>query len=114
MRAIGAKIALLLVCVALGACGEERPRALRNTGYSDRCADFMRLSFPEGDIEIKQSEARISTTAGGDLGLMIVDVDGIRPKIPETGGFLARAVSARCRFENGVLTDFRWTKGPFR
>jgi len=45
---------------------------------------------------------------------MIVDVSGVRPKIPQIGGFLARDVAARCRFENGILTEFRWTKGPFR
>ncbi len=45
---------------------------------------------------------------------MIVDVEAVRPDIPQSGGFLARAVAARCRFQNGILTEFRWTKGPGR
>jgi hypothetical protein len=45
---------------------------------------------------------------------MVVNVEGVRPDIPATGGFLARDVAARCRFENGILTQFRWIKGPGR
>jgi hypothetical protein len=104
----------LLIGAILAGCQAERPRELRNTGYSDRCADIMRQSFPGAEIDIKETGARAATAEHGDLGLMIIDVEGVRPDVPETGGFLARSVAARCRFENGVLTEFRWTKGPYR
>jgi len=107
-------IALVLAALALAACSEQRPREFRNTGYSDRCADFMRLSFPKGEIVVNQATAQAATTESGDLGLMIIDVSGVRPNIPATGGFLERDVAARCRFQNGILTEFRWTRGPMR
>jgi hypothetical protein len=108
--------ATLLVAVGatLAACGIERPDILRNTGLGDRCADYMRLSYPGAKIAVTIRHVEASTTESGGLGLMIIDVDGVRPDIPVTGGFLARDIAARCRFENSVLTQFRWTKGPSR
>jgi len=114
MVPLGRAAPALVLALILAGCAAERPRELRNTGYSDRCADFMRLSFPGGEITFDQAKAEVATTEGGGLGVMIVDVSGIRPNIPAESGFLARAVAARCRFENGVLTQFRWTKGPQR
>ena len=107
-------VALAALSLAATACSEDRPREFRNTGYSDRCADFMRLSFPKGEITVNQAKAQVATTESGDLGLMLVDVTGVRPNIPAEGGFLERNVAARCRFQSGVLTEFRWTKGPMR
>jgi len=107
-------IATLAIGLATAACGVDRPDIIRNTGFGDRCADFMRLSYPGGKIEMTLNHTEVATTESGNLGLMIVDVQGERPDIPAAGGFLARSVAARCRFQNGVLTDFRWTKGPYR
>jgi len=108
----------LLAVAALGltaaACDIDRPPALRNTGLGDRCADYMRLSYPGAKIEMSLKHVEVATTESGALGLMVVDVTGVRPDIPATGGFLANEVAARCRFENGILTQFRWTKGPYR
>jgi hypothetical protein len=95
-------------------CDIERPAELRNTGLSDRCADIMRISYPGAKMDITLTHDDVATTESGKLGLMIVDVQGVRPDIPASGGFLARDVAARCRFENGILTQFRWTKGPYR
>jgi hypothetical protein len=106
---------VFLLALVLAACGDiERPDAIRNTGLGDRCADYLRLSYPGAKIEIKLQHVEVATTESGKLGLMIVDVQGLRPDIPATGGFLANQVAARCRFENGILTQFRWTKGPYR
>jgi hypothetical protein len=104
----------LLLAPTLAACGIERPDIIRNTGLGDRCADYLRLSYPGAKIQVTLHHTDVATTESGKLGLMIVDVEGVRPDIPATGGFLADAVAARCRFENGILTQFRWTKGPYR
>jgi hypothetical protein len=107
-------LTLLLLSMALAACNAERPEVIRNTGLGDRCADYLRQSYPGATVEVTLKHTNVATTESGKLGLMIVDVQGVRPDIPATGGFLANAVAARCRFENGILTQFRWTKGPFR
>ena len=117
MRPITTIAAVVALGMSMAACetlNEARPAIIRNTGLGDRCADYMRLSYPGIKIDIKTQHVDVSATASGALGLMIVDVQGARPDIPASGGFLANEVAARCRFENGVLTQFRWTKGPFR
>jgi hypothetical protein len=98
----------------MAGCVEEKINEVRIPGLSERCADMMRASFPRTDIEIKIDRNQASTTDYGGLGTMVVDVVGVRPRIPASGGFLAREVAARCRFENGILVEFRWTQGPFR
>lgn len=108
---------LLMGALTLGACAgleSARPVIIRNTGLGDRCADYMRLSYPGARIDVRVSHVEVANTKSGGLGLMIVDVQGVRPDIPASGGFLANEVAARCRFENGILTQFRWTSGPFR
>ena len=87
---------------------------MRNTGLGDRCADYLRFSYPGAQIQVTVQHVDVANTQNGGLGLMVIDVEGVRPDIPATGGFLARNIAARCRFENGVLTQFRWTKGPSR
>jgi hypothetical protein len=103
-----------LTLVACSALQNVRPGIIRNTGLGDSCADYMRLSYPGARIDVKIQHVEVANTPSGGLGLMIVDVQGVRPDIPASGGFLANEVAARCRFENGILTQFRWTKGPFR
>ena len=112
---------LAVLSLGLAACervnerlDEVRPIEIRNTGYSDRCADYLRLSYPGAKIDVKIQHVDVANTENGGLGLMVVDVEATRPDIPESGGFLARDVAARCRFQNGILTEFRWTKGPGR
>ncbi len=98
----------------MAGCTQHQVKELRQPGLAERCADAMRASFPGGDIEIRIDRRQANATDYGGLGALIVDVQGVRPKMPQTGGFLAREVAARCRFENGILTEFRWTEGPFR
>lgn len=108
---------LLIGALTLAGCTtleNARPAIIRNTGLGDSCADYMRLSYPGAKIDIKIQHVDVANTRSGGLGLMIVDVQGVRPDIPASGGFLANEVAARCRFESGILTQFRWTKGPFR
>jgi len=109
--------AMLVAAAPLAGCTlvqNARPTVIRNTGLGDRCADYMRLSYPGVRIDVRIRNVDVANTRGGGLGLMIVDVHGVRPDIPASGGFLANEVAARCRFENGILTQFRWTEGPFR
>jgi hypothetical protein len=103
-----------LTLVACNVLQNARPGIIRNTGLGDSCADYMRLSYPGARIDVKIQHVAVANTPSGGLGLMIVDVQGVRPDIPASGGFLANEVAARCRFQNGILTQFRWTKGPFR
>ena len=44
---------------------------------------------------------------------MVARVEGVRKDVP-AGGFVLRDVAVECRFDNGVLTGFRWTQGPLR
>lgn len=114
MTRIASAAVLAALATALAACGAVEPQQLRHRGFGDRCADIMAQSYPGAKIDITVKHVTISTTEHGSLGLMIADVGGIRPDLPVTGGFLARDIAARCRFENGILTQFRWTKGPYR
>ncbi len=110
-------VMLAIAAQTLVACNvlqNVRPGIIRNTGLGDSCADYMRLSYPGARIDVRVQHVEVANTPRGGLGLMIVDVQGVRPDIPASGGFLANEVAARCRFESGILTQFRWTKGPFR
>ena len=109
----GAFIALNLLLVALAGCSYTE-REAGTPGFGDRCADFMRRSFPGGDVRIKAKHEQILRTENSGLAVMIATVAGERKNVPESGGFIARDVAAECRFENAVLTQFRWTQGPFR
>lgn len=101
-------------CQTFKDINNARPDIVRNTGYGDRCADYLRFSYPGAKIDVTIQHVDVANTQSGGLGLMIVDIEATRPDIPETGGFLAKTIAARCRFQNGVLTEFRWTKGPQR
>jgi hypothetical protein len=106
-----AAIALLLL--PLAGCGSASA-PLRASGDGARCAEFMRLSYPGARIVLQVTHVTVSAPEHGSLSTLIADVAGTRPDISANGGFLARDVAARCRFENGILTRFRWTKGPYR
>lgn len=94
--------------------GIDRPAIVRNTGLGDSCADFMRASYPGAQFAMKVIHVDVAKTENGGLALMIVDVQATRTDLEQSGGFLAKDIAARCRFQNGILTQFRWTKGPFR
>jgi len=106
-------VALGLMATALTSCGYAEQEA-GTPGLGDRCADFMQRSFPGSGVTIKAKHEQLARTAGGGLTVMIVTVSGVRKDTPESGGFVARNVAAECRFENAILTEFKWTQGPFR
>lgn len=87
--------------------GFDAQSALGSVSYGDRCADFMRRAFPDTRIDVKDQQVSAGTNP------IIATVQGERRNVPETGAY-ARKVAVECRFENAVLTGFRWTEGPVR
>ncbi|HZB91812.1 MAG TPA: hypothetical protein VE397_10245 [Stellaceae bacterium] len=103
-----AGIAFLLFCsLGLPGCGVQ----LRDKSLLERCGDLMQQAYPDADIEVTH-KALVSRPTES-LGTVIAQVEGERPKLPKDTG-LPRDVAAECRFDDGVLTGFRWTKGPLR
>jgi hypothetical protein len=81
------------------------PRAI---GLAERCADVMRGAYPSATIEITKSEAAATT-----LTTIIARVEGLRTDLPPDAP-LRRDLAVECRFDESVLTGFRWTAGPTR
>jgi hypothetical protein len=73
---------------------------------AERCADIMKLADPGADIDITKSEA-----AATSLTTILAHVEGMRadtpPRLPAP-----RKLAVECRFDDGILTGFRWTAGP--
>jgi len=99
--------ALSLALLALWGCGLR----LRETSPLDRCAELMQQAFPGGDIKTGKKEVAEERTAS--IAAVVARVEGERQDIA-AGGVPLRDVAVECRFENGILTGFRWTKGPLR
>ncbi len=78
------------------------------TGLAERCADVMRRAYPSATIEITKSEATATT-----LTTIIARVEGSRTDMSPDGP-LPRDLAVECRFDENVLTGFRWTAGPTR
>jgi hypothetical protein len=95
---------LALACLVAG-CGPAA-RLMPQGGMAERCANFMTKAYPGAAIEITKSEA-----AAESLTTIAAKVEGVRTDLPPEAP-LPRSVAVECRFENGVLTGFRWTKGP--
>ena len=77
-------------------------------GFADRCADVMRRAYPSATIEITKSEAAATT-----LTTIVARVEGLRTDMPPDAP-LPRDLAVECRFDENVLTSFRWTAGPTR
>lgn len=73
---------------------------------AERCANFMTRAYPDAAIDITKREA-----VAESLTTIAAKVEGVRTDLPPHAP-LPRFVAVECRFENGVLTGFRWTKGP--
>jgi hypothetical protein len=100
MRRLGRAPPILIVAI-LGGCASV-PR----TGMADRCADFMTAADPAAAIHVIKREAAVKS-----LTTIVAEVVGARSDLPPNTP-LPRFLAVECRFENGVLTGFRWTKGP--
>ena len=93
--------ALVAGCIPIAAC-----HLIPQGGMADRCANFMRSAYPGADIDITKSEA-----AAASLTVIIARVEGDRTNLPPQAR-IARHLAVECKFDNGVLTSFRWTAGP--
>jgi hypothetical protein len=94
-------------CSRLSEVGFDSKMALGSVSTADRCSDFMRRAFPDGDIEI------VGSHIDSALESALVTVQGVRKSVSENSPY-ARSVAVECHFEGGVLTGFRWTAGPIR
>jgi hypothetical protein len=77
-------------------------------GMAERCADIMQRADPDADIDITQSGA-----AATSITTIVAHVEGTRSNLPSHGPS-PRKLAVECRFDDGVLTGFRWTAGPLR
>jgi hypothetical protein len=89
-----------LCCVAAG-CGIPR-----DVGLAERCADTMRQAFPSAAIDITKTEASATS-----LTTIVAKAEGVRTDVPADVP-LQRDLAVECRFDENVLTGFRWTSGP--
>jgi hypothetical protein len=105
MRRRGFEIPILALACCLAGCAAAA-RFGPESGMAERCADFMTKAYPSAAIDIIKSEA-----AAQSLTTIAAKVEGMRTDLPPHAP-LPRLVAVECRFENGVLTGFRWTKGP--
>lgn len=94
---------LAVLCSLGGGCAVPR-----DIGLAERCADIMRRAYSSAAIEITKTEA--SPTS---LTTIMTRAEGVRTDMPE-GGPLPRDLAVECRFDENILTGFRWTAGPMR
>jgi hypothetical protein len=80
----------------------------RNVGTAERCADIMQRAFPGAAIDITKTEASAIS-----LTTIVAKAEGIRTDLPPDAA-LARDLAVECRFDDNILTEFRWTAGPTR
>jgi hypothetical protein len=98
---------LVTGCHWMAGVGFDAQSALGSVSLGDRCVDFMRRALPDTRVEIT------SRQVSAESNNVTVVVGGERSGVPATGPY-ARNIGVECRFENGVLTGFRWTSGPVR
>jgi hypothetical protein len=87
--------------VAVAACHLTPPG-----GMADRCAELMQLAYPGADIDITKREA-----AATSLTTIVAHVEGERANLPAHAS-VSRHLAVECKFDNNILTGFRWTAGP--
>jgi hypothetical protein len=94
-----------LLCVALcsvaAACASPR-----DVGLAERCADIMRRAYPSAAIDITKSEATATS-----LTAIVAKAEGVRTDVPP-GAPAPLDLAVECRFDENILTGFRWTAGP--
>jgi hypothetical protein len=107
MRCAAALACLLCSLLGLAGCGTK----LRDESLLDRCGDAMQQAFPQ--TEIKVTKKALLSQEQQSYATSVVTAEGERPDLP-AGSPLPHDIAVECRFDNGILTGFRWTKGPLR
>jgi hypothetical protein len=92
-----------VLCSLAAGCGIPH-----DVGLAERCAEFMQRAYPSARIEITKSEASATS-----LSAIVARVEGVRSDMPPDGP-LPRDLAVECRFDENILTGFRWTAGPTR
>jgi hypothetical protein len=91
------------LCSIAAGCGIPR-----DVGLAERCADLMRRAYPSAAIDITKSEASATS-----LTTIVAKAEGVRTDLPADAPLL-RDLAVECRFDENILTQFRWTAGPTR
>ena len=73
---------------------------------AERCADIMRRAYPSAAIDITKTEA-----AATSLTTIVATAEGVRTDVPP-GAPPPQNLAVECRFDENILTGFRWTAGP--
>ena len=94
-------------CSSMSQLGFDAQSTFGSVSLTDRCADFMHRAFPDSPIEVSDSHVDAA------MNLATVTIAATRTTVPADSAY-TRDIAVECRFENGVLTGFRWTKGPLR
>ncbi|MGO8915846.1 MAG: hypothetical protein ACLQJR_08060 [Stellaceae bacterium] len=102
-------LAAALLPLALAAC--SLIASVREETPTGRCGEFMQQAFPGGDITVtKTAVVPVETQS---IATIVAAAEGTRKNVAPNGVPL-REVAVECRFNEGILTGFRWTKGPLR
>jgi hypothetical protein len=95
----------VLICAAL--CSGGMACAVpRDVGFAERCVDIMRRAYPSAAIDVTKTQASATS-----LTTIVAEAEGARTDLPP-GAPLARDLAVECRFDENILTGFRWTAGP--
>ena len=103
LSGVSALLALGLAGAVDAGCG-----LVPSNGMAERCADLMQRAYPGADFAIIKSEATATS-----ITTIVAKVEAVRRDLPPDAP-LRRDVAVECRFDNNILTGFRWTKGPTR
>ena len=95
---------MVLACAALCALGGGC--APRDVGVAERCAELLRRAYPSAAIDVTKS-----TASATSLTTIVAEAEGVRTDL-SPGASLTRDLAVECRFDENVLTGFRWTTGP--
>ena len=78
----------------------------RNVGLAERCGDIMRRAYPSAAIDITKTETTVTS-----LTTIVASAEGVRTDVPP-GAPVPHDLAVECRFDENILTGFRWTAGP--
>jgi hypothetical protein len=90
-----------VLCSVAAACVIQR-----DLGAAERCTDFMRRAYPSAAIDIAKTDATATS-----LTTIVANVEGVRTDVPP-GAPSPQNLAVECRFDENILTGFRWTAGP--
>jgi hypothetical protein len=95
-----------LLCAVLCSIGAACGGIPRDVGLAERCADIMRRAYPSAAIEITKTGATATS-----LTTIVATAEGVRTDLPP-GAPVPQDLAVECRFDENILTGFRWTAGP--